>query len=378
MLHGYVKKVINDVPCTLKVMYSQLMKLLGNAVRRTVVLILHKMGTKKRVDVIFESINLVSPEVYSYETHRHDLENLPYFNHLNQNRKSSIILDPETTIVMQGPVDQKSDFTLRTTLHYLNTYPNARVILSTWENENISAFTKVLNDPNIKSRFTIVQSPSPEYPGISNINMQIVSTNAGIDYARKDPTKYLLKTRTDQCLFSKLALQYMESLVKNYPRQDGSSRILSSSLSTFLLRPYGLSDMVTFGEFQNVSNYWKVKLDERQVSDLPFPEVRTLRNETVNELCEIYLTKRYLESMGIKIEDSLKQSLEAYRDYFLIADNQILDQVWNKYSHRRSKYSRLNSPIRHQELSHFIWRDLQSNLEPYLELESYMDKEGNF
>jgi hypothetical protein len=136
--------------------------------------------------------------------------------------------------------------------------------------------------------------------------------------------------------------------------------------------------MVTFGEFENVSNFWNVERDERKISDLPFPEAKTLRNESVNGVSEIYLTKRYLESKGIEIDNTLLQSLEAYRDYFLIADNQLLDLIWNKYSFRKDKYSRLNRPIRHQELSHFIWRDLQSNLSSYMILESLLDKEGDF
>jgi hypothetical protein len=136
--------------------------------------------------------------------------------------------------------------------------------------------------------------------------------------------------------------------------------------------------MITFGEFEEVSNFWNVDQDKRKISDLQFPEPKTLRNESINGACEIYLAKLYLESKGINADNTLQQSLEAYRDYFLIADKQILDLVWNKYSYRKDKYSRLNQPIRHQEMSHFLWKDLQKNLSAYLILESFLDKEDDF
>ena len=355
-----------------------LVEVLRKATREAAILLLHGLGLGKKVDILFESINLNSKEIYTYETHTHDLIGLPYFNSSIEVKGSSIVNDPKTTIVMQGPINHKSDFTKKTVLHYLNTYKSTNLVLSTWENENIDVFAGVLENPMFKSRFTIIQSQKPEYVGISNINLQIVSTQTGIRHAAKNQTKYLLKTRTDQCMFSKLSLQYLESLVEMYPSYDGSTRILSSSQGTFLLRPYGISDMITFGEFDKVSNFWNVNQDMRKISDLPFPEPKTLRNESFNGACEIYLAKWYLESMGIKTNNSLQQSLEAYRDYFLIADNQILDLVWNKYSYRKDKYSRLNQPIRHQEVSHFLWRDLQRNLSAYLVLEPFLDKEGDF
>ena len=359
-------------------MVSAFMKVLRGFIRSTIVLFLNKSGTRKRIDIIFESVNLESIETYSYKTHVPNLTKSAFFNCTTNLGDSAIIREPSTTIVMQGPINRRSNFTLRTVIHYLNTYPNTNLVLSTWENEDVSVFTEVLQNPLLESRFSLVQSQSPGHSGIGNINMQIVSTQAGIRHATEDPTKYLLKTRTDQCMFSKLSLQYMESLVEMYPSRDGGSRIVSSSQATFLLRPYGLSDMITFGEFENVSNYWDVDLDERKIADLPFLEAKTLRNEAINGVCEIYLTKRYLESKGIEIDNTLLQSLEAYRDHFLIADNEILDLVWDKYSFRKDKYSLLNRPIRHQELSHFIWRDLQSNSSSYMILESLLDKEGDF
>ena len=376
--NGHVRKVSSESPCTIKGMGSSFMKVFRRVIRNPIVFILSGLGTRRRIDVLFESVNLKSTETYTYETHEFNLTTSSSFNNIINPGDSAILREPRTTIVMQGPIDRKSSFTLRTVIHYLNSYPNTNIVLSTWEDEDVSVFTELLQNPVHEQRFNIIQNCKPEYPGIGNINMQIISTQAGIRYASKKPTKYLLKTRTDQCMFSRISLHYMESLVETYLSYDGSSRILSSSQATFLLRPYGLSDMLTFGEFENVSSFWDVALDERKISDLQFPEAKTLRNEAVNGVSEIYLTKRFLESKGVEIDNTLLQSLEAYRDHFLIADNQILDLVWNKYSFRKNKYSRLNRPIRHQELSHFLWKDLQNNLGAYLILESLMDKEGNF
>lgn len=346
--------------------------------RKILVLALNRLGARRLVDVFFEAINLNSEKLFCYDVHVHNLNNTASLGVSMGKGRRSIIQELNTTVVMQGPIDHKSNFTLKTIMHYLNTYPSVNVILSTWNTEDLSKFTDLMKNSSIRPRFSIVQSQKPDRPGISNINMQIVSTQAGIQYAREKSTQYLLKTRTDQCLFSRHALQYMISLIDQYPVSKGGGRILSSSLGTFLLRPYGLSDMLTFGEFEVVSDYWNVELDWRTVKDLSFPEANTLRDEAVRGVCEIYLVKRHLEKLQVEVDNSLRQSLEIFRDYFVIADSQILEQVWNKYSYRRNKYYYLNSPMRHQELSHHIWRDLQDNISYYLRYESLLDKKGNF
>ena len=172
-----------------------LIEVLRKATRKVAILLLHGLGLGKKVDILFESINLNSKEIYTYETHIHDLMGLSHFNSSIEVKGSSIVNDPKTTIVMQGPIDHKSDFTKKTVLHYLNTYKSTNLILSTWEHENIDVFAGVLENPMFESRFTIIQSQKPEYVGINNINLQIVSTQAGIRHAAKNPTKYLLKTR---------------------------------------------------------------------------------------------------------------------------------------------------------------------------------------
>ena len=86
--------------------------------------------------------------------------------------------DAQCAIVIQGPIRHEKDFTLETVKLYGKHYPAATVILSTWEDENISAFESLGSE-----KFKVIRNKKPSNPGGSNINMQIVSTKAGVDKA---------------------------------------------------------------------------------------------------------------------------------------------------------------------------------------------------
>src|SRR4029079_1102553 len=76
-------------------------------------------------------------------------------------------------------------------------FPGARLILSTWKTESdavLNAFRKL--------GIEVVQSDPPEKPGQQNINFQLVSSRAGVERAAEMGAQYVLKTRTDQRLYS--------------------------------------------------------------------------------------------------------------------------------------------------------------------------------
>ena len=47
-----------------------LLEVLRKATRKVAILLLHELGLGKKVDILFESINLQSTEFYSYENHK--------------------------------------------------------------------------------------------------------------------------------------------------------------------------------------------------------------------------------------------------------------------------------------------------------------------
>jgi hypothetical protein len=86
-----------------------------------------------------------------------------------------------TTIVMQGGIWPG---TLETAMQYSEYF---NVIISTMENENISIE---------HSAIKVIKSPMPENRGQGNINLQIISSLAGLKACPDD--EIVIKTRTDQ------------------------------------------------------------------------------------------------------------------------------------------------------------------------------------
>jgi hypothetical protein len=78
-------------------------------------------------------------------------------------------------IVVQGPIIIKNDFTFETLKLYINIFPNAIVILSTWDDQSVRVISKI-RDLGIR----VIINKYPKYSGIGNVNYQIISTINGL------------------------------------------------------------------------------------------------------------------------------------------------------------------------------------------------------
>lgn len=122
-----------------------------------------------------------------------------------------------TAIVMQGPLVREHDFTLETVKCYKKLFPDAVVILSTWDTEDIGTLRQLQEQENCQ----VVTLAQPEHSGILNLNYQIVSTMAGIRRACELQREYVFKTRCDQRFLKAGLLDYMVSLCEAFPLEDG-------------------------------------------------------------------------------------------------------------------------------------------------------------
>ena len=111
------------------------------------------------------------------------------------------------SIIIQGPILLNDNFTYTTALLYKKYFSKAIIIVSTWEGMAVSQINNFRN-----SGIILLLNKMPDYNGFSNINLQIVTTLAGINYAKKINTKYILKTRTDQRFYCKESIQYFKNL----------------------------------------------------------------------------------------------------------------------------------------------------------------------
>lgn len=278
-------------------------------------------------------------------------------------------------IIMQGPILYENNFTFRSIQRYLSQYPNVNVILSTWVTEDISKMADFV-DKNLLSRLTVIQSALPIYPGIFNINYQITSSKIGIDKALEIGCEFSIKVRTDQMMFSSLALRRLKAIFLHHSDGPQGKRIFAVSLNTFAFRLYGVSDMFQFGRTTDLLNFWSAPLDSRKPSDFSPGADKTFRGDAEQNMIEVYLVTHYMRAKAIVPNFEFRQSLEVIRDLFCIIDINSIELIWKRHSNMRNKWLTGTFPSRYQEITFLDWLELQESLDFLLAHEEYIDKEN--
>lgn len=234
--------------------------------------------------------------------------------------------DKKLTIVMQGPIMYKYDFTLETIKIYLKTFPNCPIILSTWDTENLEYLKKFEN-----LGVSVLKNSIPEINGLWNVNYQIKSTISGLQKAKANGAEYVIKTRTDQRFYETNIKEYLFNLLEMFPLEKGicqNKRLITLSMNTFKYRLYDISDMFLFGYIDDVIKYWDTPYETREI----FPSWTTLLEYCKLLPSEIGFCVKYIEKIGHKCEFSLRDSWECYRKYFCVIDASSLRLYWPKYT----------------------------------------------
>ena len=232
-------------------------------------------------------------------------------------------------IILQGPIMSTDDYTFHSVVLYLSAYPGAQLIVSTWEGETYKDLEQLNSD-----RLTILRNTYPQERGPNNINLQIISTVAGIQKAKELGCQYVLKSRTDQRFYAKDVDIYFKQLQKLFPLDDQIKRILSERLmvlnfTTLKYRPYGIGDMFMFGRTTDMFHYWDLPLNH---ATLPDPEKRfSVMEHAKLRLGEVYILTEFLKKINHPVVWTLEATWEVYTRIFCIVDHSDVDLHWNKY-----------------------------------------------
>jgi hypothetical protein len=230
-------------------------------------------------------------------------------------------------IFLQGPVLKSDDFTLETIKLYKKLFPECSIVLSTWKEESGEYLNRIK-----KEKIKIILNTPPKLSGIANINYQICSSKAAIEYAKKAGCEYVLKSRTDQRMYSPSAIEFILNLLHYFPskkKYKQKFRIMGVSLNTFKYRLYSLSDMLLFGQIDDMLTYFSPPLDER----MEMPKPKNLLEVSKQNLCEVYLASNFLKRTGFKLEWTLGNSWKAFAECFLVFDAEAVDLYWPKYTY---------------------------------------------
>jgi hypothetical protein len=174
-----------------------------------------------------------------------------------------------------------------------------------------------------------------ENPPMGNLSRQIETSLKGIRAAEACDAKFVLKVRTDQRLYSNLAIDYLRSVIKIFParRHLGSvkGRIIFLSSNSPIARVQGASDFMQFGHLEDVQKFWASSLKRKLPSHLS--------PETI-------ITASYLLELGWQRKDLLTTEswVRAMKEVFGFVDGSSLDFFWHKYSMREYLWRRYSGP----------------------------------
>lgn len=266
---------------------------------------------------------------YSYVKYKRDYSNAGSFRFKSEN---------SFAIVMQGPVISTARFTIESLKIYRHNFPDAILILSTW------SVGKTLRDELRSYGVHLIQNKEPKNPGISNINMQILTSKSGVLLAEELGVKYVLKTRADQRIYHPSFFAYLKNLLKLFPLEGHGTlqreRLIGISLGTFKYRIYGLSDMFLFGHIDDMLLYWNIPLDPRlNTFNERSKAGKTWKEFAMWRVCETYLCAGFLARIGYALEDTLTDSFNVLGKHFVIIDSEAIKLFWNKYTLNADRYA---------------------------------------
>ncbi len=233
-----------------------------------------------------------------------------------------------TAIVIQGPIKDYEIFVIETIKIYLKIFPEALIILSTWEdevNENFLNNTKNLN------RFHLIQNKKPNTK--YNVNLQILSTFKALEFVLEKNCKFSLKTRTDCRIYNPNSIIFLKSLLQTFKIKENNlikNRILASSIDTRLYRVYGLTDICLFSETKELYNYFKKESYEDSLEKLKIDLNKPIIKDTA-VINEIFLCARYLSNLNYELDWTLDDWWKKCGELFCIFDTSSIDLFWYKY-----------------------------------------------
>ena len=276
------------------------------------------------------------------------------------NLESTCKIDEKIAIIIQGPIQEKFDFLKNTLKIYKKIFKNSIIIISTWKSEDIEKIN-TLKDENIYILF----NDEPE-KSQSNIDHQIFSTNIALKFAMNHNVKYSIKTRADVRINKSNLETFFISLIKTFPVKSNSlikSRIVVPSLITFKFRIFSLSDIVMFGETNDLLQYFDLELFRDGLKKFDLNEKKLLKNETP-VVAEIFLCARFMNKLDNSINWNLESWWDSLKNYFCIIDNSSLDLFWHKYDwNYEYRYIRTYSDKFARAIDFQDWLSLYNNSE---------------
>ena len=241
--------------------------------------------------------------------------------------ESTFKVSDKFAVTIQGPIQENLNFLKNTLQIYKKNFKNSLIIVSTWKDEE-NNLSKEFYDDNVHFIFNEKIKKSK-----FNLSQQITTTKAALDFAKTHNVKYCLKTRTDQRIYNNNLDSFFISLLKTFPVKQNkliNSRIVVPAIFTFKFYLYHLTDLIMFGETDDLINYWDNESYEKGLEKIGLNNKDQFVNQTPLTP-ETFLCSRLIRKIENKVVWDLENWWRCLKDYFCIIDNESLDLLWFKY-----------------------------------------------
>ena len=179
-----------------------------------------------------------------------------------------MIEDRDISIVIQGPIleevinDQKIEITKNVCLNIKKFFPNAEIIISTWQGSNVEGliYNKIILNEDPGSIFMSLNG----IKRMNNTNRMIISTLNGLRNASR---KYVMKLRSDMYFEKNDIIEKFETYKKIPQNQNKvlKARILTLSANNYKRgekRIFTLNDWFMFGYKEDLIKIWDISLQD--------------------------------------------------------------------------------------------------------------------
>tara|TARA_B100000029_G_scaffold277206_1_gene271690 strand:- start:2891 stop:3538 length:648 start_codon:yes stop_codon:yes gene_type:complete len=192
-------------------------------------------------------------------------------------------------ILIQGSI---TEWTPHIINEYKENFPEAEILLSTWNNENIG---------DINCDLIQLEKPEKTSPHESNINFQIKGAVEGLKEMKSDT---ILKTKTNQFIHN-------GKIFDIFKKDCKETQIMTTELNSWHDRDYRITDFCQLAKKQVLEEYWYNMPYYDGTYAIP-PEVYLTKNYVVNSkkdtrpwstiINEYFCLKDYFTDFDIEFE----------------------------------------------------------------------------
>ena len=209
--------------------------------------------------------------------------------------------------------------------------PDSPIVLSTYRNDLTQETRELCGSQGI----VVVECPELDElppPFHANLARSVASAFYGISEVQKMGATWAMKLRVDQEITQIKGVKFVEGLLQgNILSGANSNRVIGTSYNSFKNLPLFLSDMLHFGDIQTLLKYW----------DLLEPGDFEILTQSIysgadglllrlNIHPEVWLSSRYMRTMGQSLHDSEDANLRFWNEYAGVVDAVSLGQNWVK------------------------------------------------